>query len=60
MSPAPKQLGVRLPARLNARLEALARAENNAVAATARRLLTQALDRLDEARSTEPPPQRAA
>ena len=44
-APRPKQIGVRLPAHLNTKLEALARRENNGVSATVRRLLTAALAR---------------
>jgi hypothetical protein len=54
-----KVIGIRVPAALGKRLEAQARRENNLVSSTARRLLTLALDREDEARSS-PPPKRAA
>lgn len=39
----PKQLGVRLPADMTARLQSIARAEHNGVSAVVRRLLTVAL-----------------
>jgi predicted DNA-binding protein len=42
--PATKQLGIRLPARLTDRLQAIARHESNSVSSVARRLLTAALN----------------
>jgi hypothetical protein len=38
-----KQIGLRVPARMGAQLEAMARRENNGVSAVIRRLLTAAL-----------------
>jgi len=43
--PPSKQLGIRIPADLNTRLEAIAKREQNPVASVARRLLTAALAR---------------
>jgi hypothetical protein len=47
-----KQIGIRLPADLNAKIEAIARREHNGVAAVCRRLLAAALaaDNQDVAR----------
>jgi hypothetical protein len=42
-TPALKQIGIRVPARMSDQLEALARRENNGVSAVIRRLLTAAL-----------------
>jgi predicted DNA-binding protein len=39
-----RQLGIRIPADLNTRLEAIAKREQNPVASVCRRLLTAALD----------------
>ena len=47
--PPSKQLGIRIPADLNTRLEAIAKREQNPVASVARRLLTAALAHGDEA-----------
>lgn len=48
-STATKQIGIRVPARLSDRLEAIARRESNNVSSVVRRLLTSALNDDDEA-----------
>jgi metal-responsive CopG/Arc/MetJ family transcriptional regulator len=43
------QIGVKLPAELRARLESVARRERNGLSAVARRLLSEAIQREEEA-----------
>ena len=48
--PSTKQLGIRVPARMGERLDALAKGEHNSVPAVVRRLLTSALKHEPERR----------
>lgn len=55
-----KQIALRVPITLGERLEAIARRENNHVSAVTRRLISAALDREDEVKSSVLSPKRAA
>jgi hypothetical protein len=49
--PSTRQLGIRVPARISDRLEALAASENNRISSVVRRLLTSALKQAGDTRT---------